>query len=414
MTQTWLAFVGIAVLLMVAFVLALIDVAFDYFSKISIRTYREESWKTEYLTDSLEDPMSFLLPLRIGLQGAFTATTVLVTMAFIASDSSQPFLWAFGTMLAVFLVLRETVPNIIARKNPERVLLTLLPAYRVYAKLITPISRPLARFVGLFVGESEDEEDVTEQDVQAFIEAGEEEGILEGDEGRMVQSIVDLGDTVVREVMIPRPEMVAIRHDATFAEVRELFIQEKHGRVPAYRGDLDHIEGLVYAIDLIAFTEANPDSAIKPLIREVRFVPETKKVAELLREFQKSNQTFAMVVDEYGGISGLVTVEDILEEIVGEIHDEFEVVDEEIIKERDDVFLVSGRADIDNVRHELHLEVNGSGFETVSGYILDAIGRIPQTGEVIEHAGVRIEVVDADGQKINKLRFRLPATEGPS
>ena len=418
MIPTWLAFVGIAVLLMVAFVLALIDVAFDYFSKISIRTYREESWKTEYLTTSLEDPMSFLLPLRIGLQGAFTATTVLVTMLFITLGMPQPLAllmaFAFFTMLGAFLVFREAAPNIIARKNPERVLLTLLPAYRVYAKLVTPISRPLAWFVGVFVEETENEEDVTEQDVQAFIEAGEEEGILEGDEGRMVQSIVDLGDTVVREVMTPRPEMVAIRHDATFAEVRELFIQEKHGRVPAYRGDLDHIEGLVYAIDLIAFTEANPDFAIKPLIREVRFVPETKKVAELLREFQKSNQTFAMVVDEYGGISGLVTVEDILEEIVGEIHDEFDIVDEEIIKERDDVFLVSGRADIDNVRDRLHLEVNGSGFETVSGYILDAIGRIPRTGEVIEHAGIRIEVVDADGQRINKVRFRLHATEGTS
>ena len=414
MTPTWLAFVGIAGLLMVAFVLALIDVAFDYFSKISIRTYREESWKTEYLTSSLEDPMSFLLPLRIGLQGAFTATTVLVTMLFITAGTPQPLLMAFAAMLGAFLVFREAVPNIIARKNPERVLLTLLPAYRVYAKLVTPISRPLAGFVGVFVEESGDEEVVTEQDVQAFIEAGEEEGILEGDEGRMVQSIVDLGDQVVREVMIPRPEMVAIRHDATFAEVRELFIEEKHGRVPVYRGDLDHIEGLVYAIDLIAFAEANPDAAIKPLIREVRFIPETKKVAELLREFQKSNQTFAMVVDEYGGISGLVTVEDILEEIVGEIHDEFDIVDEEIIKERDDVFLVSGRADIDHVRDELHLEVNGSGFETVSGYILDAIGRIPRTGEVIEHAGVRIEVVDADGQRINKVRFRLHTTEGTS
>ena len=127
MTPTWLAFVGIAGLLMVAFVLALIDVAFDYFSKISIRTYREESWKTEYLTSSLEDPMSFLLPLRIGLQGAFTATTVLVTMLFITAGTPQPLLMAFAAMLGAFLVFREAVPNIIARKNPERVLLTLLP-----------------------------------------------------------------------------------------------------------------------------------------------------------------------------------------------------------------------------------------------------------------------------------------------
>lgn len=406
MISTWLATLGIALLLVVALFLALLDVAFDYFSKISIRTYREEGWKTEYLTRSLEDPMSFMLPLRIGLQGAFTGITVLVTMLFLFSSAPQPLLMAFGTMLAIFLVFRETFPNIIARKNPERVLLTLLPAYRVYAKLVTPISRPLSRFVGVFIQDSE-EEVVTDEDVQAYIEAGEEEGILEGDEGRMVQSIVDFGDKVVREVMTPRPEMVAIRNDANLAEVRELFTKEKHSRVPVYRDNLDHIEGLVFAIDLIAFLEANPETSIKPLVREVGFVPETKKVSELLSEFQRRNQTLTMVVDEYGGISGLVTVEDILEEIVGEIHDEFDEVDQEIVREREGVFLVSGRADIDNVKEELHLEVNGSGFETVSGYVLDAIGRIPQVGEIIENAGLRIEVVDADGQRINKVRFRM-------
>lgn len=412
---TWLAFVGVGVFLVAVLILAVIDVGFDYFSKISIRTYREDSWKTEFLTRSLEDPMSFLLPVRIGLQGAFIAVTVLVTMLFITSSpTSRSLLGAFASVLAIYLVFREAVPNIIARKNPERVLLTLLPAYRIYAKLVTPISRPLFRFVGVFVVEGEDEEPVTEEDVQAYIEAGEDEGILEGDEGRMVQSIVDLGDKIVREVMTPRPEMVAIRHDATLAEVRGLFIEEKHTRVPVYRDSLDHIEGLIYAIDLIAFAEANPDAAIKPLIRDVRFVPETKKVAELLAEFQTGAQTFAMVVDEYGGISGIVTVEDILEEIVGEIHDEFDVVDEDIVKEREDVFLVSGRADIDDVKNELDLKVNGSGFETVSGYILDVIGRIPRTGEVIEHEGLRIEVVDADGQRINSVRFRLDVPESTS
>ena len=409
MISSWFAALGITLLLTLAFFLALIDVAFDYFSKISIRTHREEGWKLEYLTRSLEDPMSFLLPLRIGLQGAFTGTTVLVTMLFLSSSTSrlQPLFFAFGTMLAIFLVFRETLPNIIARKNPERVLLTLLPAFRVYSKLVTPISRPLFRFVCAFIHESAEDEVPTDEDVQAFIETGEEEGILEGDEGRMVQSIVDLGDKVVREIMTPRPEMVAIRNDATLGEVRALFAKEKHARVPVYRESLDRIEGLVYAIDLIAFLEANSDAAIKPLIRDVSFVPETKKVSALLAEFQRSNQTLTMVVDEYGGISGLVTVEDILEEIVGEINDEFDEVDEEIVKEREGVFLVSGRADIDDVKEQLHFEVNGSGFETVSGYVLHSIGRIPRVGEVIENAGLRIEVVDADGQRINKVRFRL-------
>ena len=144
----------------------------------------------------------------------------------------------------------------------------------------------------------------------------------------MVQSIVDLGNMIVREVMTPRPELVAIRYDCTLSEARETFTAERHARMPAYRENLDKIEGLVYAIDLLAFEEANPETVIKPLVRDVRFVPETKKVSALLREFQMSKQTIAMVVDEYGGISGLVTIEDIVEEIVGEIYDEFDKVDE--------------------------------------------------------------------------------------
>jgi magnesium and cobalt exporter, CNNM family len=409
MIPIWVAELGSGLLLVLALFLSLIDVAFDYFSKISIRTYEEEGWKTAYLTRALEDPMSLLLPLRLGLQGAFIAMTVLVTMSYLSSDVPQPLLASFGTMVVAYLIFREAVPNIVARKNPERVLLALLPAFRIYAKLLSPISRPLLGLVGVFVSEPEQTEEVTHEDVRAYIEAGEEEGILEGNEGRMVQSIVRLGDKLAREVMTPRPEVVAIREDATIGELRALFAEEKYSRVPVYRENLDHVLGLVYVIDLIAAHDASPDSSFASLLREVSFVPEVKKVGELLAELQRGKQTMAMVVDEYGGVCGLVTVEDILEEIVGEIHDEFDEVDQEIVQENEGVFLVSGRADIDDVKDVLHLEVNGSGFETVSGYVLEAMGRIPKVGDFIEHDGIRIEVVDADGQRINKVRFRLPS-----
>jgi CBS domain containing-hemolysin-like protein len=290
------------------------------------------------------------------------------------------------------------------------VLLLLLPAFRIYARIVNPISRPLARLVSYFVERGEEtEEKATEEEVQAYIEAGKEEGILLGDEGRMVQSILYLGDKVVREVMTPRTQIVAIPENATVGELRGLFAEQKYSRVPVYREDLDHVVGLVYVLDLIAAHEAPPEASFQSMIRDVSFVPESKKLGDLLRELQRARETLSMVVDEYGGVCGLVTVEDILEEIVGEIHDEFDEVDQEIVQEKEGVFLVSGRADIDELKEILHLDVNGSGFETVSGYVLDAAGRIPQTGDVIEHEGVRIEVVDADGQRINKVRFRIPA-----
>jgi CBS domain containing-hemolysin-like protein len=410
MISIQLAEIAIFFLLALALFLSLIDVAFDYFSKISMRAYEEGGWKTGYLTRALEDPMELLLPLRIGLQGAFIAITVLVTMLYLAMEVPQPLLMAFVSMVFCFLFFREVIPNIVARKNPEKVLVLLLPAFRIYARIVNPISRPLARLVSYFVSNGDKpEEKATEEEVQAFLDAGKEEGILEGDKERMVQSILYLGDKVVREVMTPRTEIVAIAENATVGELRALFAEEKYSRVPVYREDLDHVLGLVYVIDLIAAHEAPPGASFQSMIRDVSFVPESKKLGDLLRELQRARETLAMVVDEYGGVCGLVTVEDILEEIVGEIHDEFDEVDQEIVQEKEGVFLVSGRADIDELKDLLHLDVNGEGFETVSGYVLDAAGRIPRSGDVIEHEGVRIEVVDADGQRINKVRFRLPA-----
>jgi CBS domain containing-hemolysin-like protein len=309
------------------------------------------------------------------------------------------------------LVVREVLPNFIARISPERVLLGLLPAFRLYDVLIWPLSRPLSHLVRAFVQDEEEkseDEGVSEEEVQAFIETGEEEGILEGDEGRMVQSIVDLGDKVVREIMTPRPEMVAVRREAKLAELRQLFMDEKYSRVPVFEESLDRIVGLVFAIDLLAYADRSAEEPIESLIRPVQFVPETKKVADLLREFQRSRSTFAVVIDEYGGTSGLLTVEDILEEIVGEIHDEFdEEVAEEFVREGDGTFLVSGRADIDLLKEKLGLDVNGKGFDTVSGFVLAVIGRVPQAGEAIDYQGMTIEVVDAEGHRINKVRFRL-------
>ena len=405
-----LTLIGISCLLALALFLSTIDVAFHYFSKITIRQYSEEGWKTEFLGRCLEDPMRLLLPIRIGIQGGLIAVTVLLTQFYIDRSSAQALVLAFLTMLLVYLIFREVLPNFIARISPERVLLALLPAFRIYDALIWPISRPLSHLVRAFVQDEEETEDagVSEEEVQAFIETGEEEGILEGDEGRMVRSIVDLGDKVVREIMTPRPEMVGVCREANLAELRQLFMDEKYSRVPVFEENLDHIVGLIHAIDVVSYADRSAEEPIDSLIRPVKFVPETKKVSDLLREFQRSHSTIAMVVDEYGGTSGLLTVEDIIEEIVGEIHDEFdEEVGEEFVREGEGVFLVSGRADVDLLKEKLGLDVNGKGFDTVSGLVLAALGRVPQSGEAIDYQGLTIEVVDAEGQRINKVRIRL-------
>jgi CBS domain containing-hemolysin-like protein len=280
-----LAALAILLLLALALFLSIIDVAFDYFSNFSMRAYEEGGWKSSYLSRALEEPMELLLPLRIGLQTSFIGITVLVTMLYLAMGVPQPLLLAFVTMVFCFLLFREAIPNIVGRKSPEKVLALLLPAFRVYARIVNPVSRPLASLVSFFSStDGKPEEKATEEEVHAYIEAGKEGGILEGDEGEMVQSLLFLGDKVVREVMTPRPEIVAISEEATVGELRALFAEQKYSRVPVYREDLDHVVGLTYVVDLIAAHDAPPESSIRPMIRDVSFVPESKKLGDLLRE----------------------------------------------------------------------------------------------------------------------------------
>ena len=407
MTTGDLTLLGITALLALILFLAIIEVAFNHLNKISIRALRE-GWKTDFLAQCLEEPMNFILPLRVGIQGALIGLTVLVTNFYIGSGLPRAIVFAFLTMLPLILIFREMLPRIIARRNPERIVVKLLPAFRIYLRLVMPVSRPLLKLVRLVEKQENGEGDeASEVEVQAFIEAGEEEGILEGDEGRLVQSIVDFGDTIVREVMTPRLDIVAIKRGATLAELGELFVEEKNSRLPVYEDELDNIAGVVFAIDFVGLRDASPDSPIDPLIREVKFVPETKKVSDLLTELQRSRATLAIVVDEYGGTSGLVTIEDILEEIVGDIHDEFDEVDQAIVEEGEGVYLVSGRADIDEIKDKLHLDINGRNFETVSGFLLDTLGRVPHSGEVLDREGLKIVVVEADGRRINKVRFKI-------
>ena len=239
----------------------------------------------------------------------------------------------------------------------------------------------------------------------------EEQGLIEGDERRLLQSIVDFGDTLVREVMTPRPDMVAIRADATLDELRALFREQEYSRIPVYKENLDNIVGIVFVKDLIRLTDAESGHAAAAgsarLIRPATFVPETKRVPEMLKEFQRKQVQIAIVVDEYGGTAGLVTIEDLLEEIVGEIRDEYDVETEPIVDEGDGSFVFSAKVNIDEVRERLGVEIEPEGFETVGGYVLTRVGRVPAVGETFELDGLQVEVLEAERRRIHKVRVRL-------
>jgi CBS domain containing-hemolysin-like protein len=248
---------------------------------------------------------------------------------------------------------------------------------------------------------------------KAYIDTAEQEGLIEGEERRLLQSIVDFGDTLVREVMTPRPDIVAIRDTATVGDVRALFREQEYSRFPVYKESLDNIAGFVFVKDLVVLSTADDARPVTTLLRPAVVVPETKRVPELLKQFQRQQTQCAIVVDEYGGTAGLVTIEDLLEEIVGEIRDEYDVESEPIVDEGSGRWVFSGKVNIDEVIQRLNVDIEREGFETVGGYLMSHLGRVPAVGEKLEMDGLIVEVLDAERRRINKVRMckKLAATE---
>jgi putative hemolysin len=292
------------------------------------------------------------------------------------------------------------------------VLAAILPPFSVLARAMAPISGGLMRLLNN--GRPERAANTPAPDDQeqgevahAYLEAGEEQGLIERDERRLLQSIVDFGDTLVREVMTPRPDIVAIQAHATLGDLRALFREQEYSRFPVYQENLDNIAGVVFVKDLIQLADITDDrQPITPLVRPMTFVPETKRVPELLKEFQRKQVQIAIVVDEYGGTAGLVTIEDLLEEIVGEIRDEYDVETEPVVDEGNGSYVFSAKVSFDEMRERLGLDVEPEGFETVGGYILTRLGRVPAVGETFELDGLIVEVLEAERRRIHKVRFR--------
>jgi CBS domain containing-hemolysin-like protein len=259
------------------------------------------------------------------------------------------------------------------------------------------------------------EEEATLEAVDALIEAGEEEGILEESDRELVRSAVEFGDKVVREVMTPRPEMFAVPASTTLEEFLQMIESRPYSRVPVYKGTIDQATGIVFAHDLLRIRDEDARTqTVASIQRSATFVPETKKVNELLREMQREKQHMRIVIDEYGGVAGLVTIEDLLEEIVGSITDEHEDDAESVVHEPDGSWIVPGNLQIEQLDDLLGGDAEiPKDFEatTIAGLVSEAAGRIPQAGEVIEHYGVRFEILASTDRRIERLRISRIAEE---
>lgn len=318
-------------------------------------------------------------------------------------------------VLGVVALGDQLIPFILVARHdePEPILEHWMPVLRLAVFLALPltfpvlISRTIARL--LEPTELEPEPPDAQEPLQELIEAGEQEGLLEKGEGELVQSVVDFGDKVVREVMTPRPEIAAIEVNASIEDFRKLFREKPYTRFLAYSGQLDNVEGIVSVRDLM---ELSPDEqarvSLRGQIRPVPFVPETKSIKELLRELQQSTTQMAVVIDEYGRVAGLVTIEDLLEEIVGEIRDAVEPHAQDIVKESGHSYIVAGHTELAQLADQLHVPIEGHDYSTVAGLVMTHLGHVPSAGEKVEENGLTFEVLEANQRTVLKVRMRIP------
>jgi CBS domain containing-hemolysin-like protein len=393
--------------------LGTVESAFSAMMRLSLRLVAERGGRDEWLGRCLDEPLLLFVPLRLASGLVAIAIVMLLVEAF-GLDGAHRVLAVALFSAGVLVACGWVVPMLIVRGDPERVLDMLLPAFAPVVRVMQPVVALLARPAAVRKERpgqpSADAEEEQGEAAQAYIEAGAQEGLIEGDERRLIQSIVEFGDTLVREVMTPRPDIVAIRAEATLGDLRALLREQAYSRVPVFKESLDNILGVVFVKDLVQLTDAD-ERTVSAIMRPAHVVPETKPVADLLREFQHRRVQIAIVVDEYGGTAGLVTLEDLLEEIVGEIRDEYDEEAEPVVDLGDGAYVFSGKVDIDELADRLGVEIAREGFETVGGYLLSRVGRVPAVGEVLEVDGLAIEVLEAERRRVTKVRVRASQAE---
>ncbi len=405
--------------LLILTLLATFESALAQLSEVQLRVLlaeNERSFHARLLRELVENRQRILLTLSMGIQLMIVGLAIAAVSLFNQWGFEHALTASLAAMIIVISAFRQFLPRLLAQNNPERTLLRLLPVFSAFYTIFWPPAYPIYRALQVLKSRSPEpaDEESSGEEIQAFIDVGEQEGIIEAAEGQLIQSIVELGDRRVRDVMTPRGDIVAVSAQATIEDALRTMVETRHSRLPVYRNHLDDIEGIVVLRDLVAASLSGRSAErVTAVMRPVYFVPETKRAADLLQEMKRARLHIALVVDEYGGIAGLVTLEDLLEEIVGEIHDEEQPESAEILEQPDGTFLVKGTTDVRKLELFFHIELESDDFTTVAGLILKRLDHLPTIGESIEYKGFRFEVADADARRIRTVRIHPPPSASP-
>jgi putative hemolysin len=357
--------------------------------------------------------IGFLASAFAGVSLATSLTDLLIDVGVSESYAGALGLLVVTILLSLFtIVFGELVPKTLALAHPEAFALGLARPVDIIGRIFRPIvalltatTRTISRAFGADVTT---EAQITAEELRLIVERGGEQGILEAEEEQMINAVIELGDRRLHEVMVPRIAIVALPASSSFDEVVDLIIEEGNSRLPVYETSVDEVVGILYAKDLLPFLKSNADSRpnLRSLLRTPVFVPESMTIDDLLHEFQRRKVHIAIVLDEYGGTAGLVTIEDLLEEIVGEIQDEYDVEEPLVEKLDDHSARVDGRSSVDDLLDlwdiKLQLE-DEDEYDTVGGLVYHRIGGIPQPGDEVHLDGLRLTVETTDGRRVGKV-----------
>jgi putative hemolysin len=317
-------------------------------------------------------------------------------------------------VLGMQLVAYAVVRSISASHGDEIALRAAYPV-RTLAWCLHPVLLLVVALTAKFAQPNGNSHEDTDIPVVEIGMALEEDGeLLDQREVEMIRGVVELDDTVAREIMIPRVDMTVAEIGMPIGDMAEIMVEKGHSRIPVFRERLDRIEGIAYARDILgvlATRDNAPDILVESILRPALFIPESKSLEDLLSEFQTRRVHMAIVVDEYGGVSGLVTIEDLLEEIVGEILDEFDEGEPEIISLSDTEYMMDARTSIDDLNELLDLVVEGDGFDTLGGFVYQRLGKIPNPGDLMDYDGLKIEVISTTGRRLKRLKVTKPPLE---
>jgi CBS domain containing-hemolysin-like protein len=397
------------------------------FAKSSIASVRRErvQWLVvhevpgavalEALRSTPLGPSGSVAVLKYVTLGAAIVSAVAVAIAIGGIHWTLAYLAGAGALAAVGIV--HVAAAGLARLYGERAALRLARPVRELARLLGPLLTLEERAAQSLTNPLGEEIAPAANGPAEGLGIDEDEETLDEHEARMIRGVVDLDRTIAREVMVPRVDMVTVHLGAPMSEVVRTMTESGHSRIPVTRGDVDHIEGIVHSREILGLLgdgNGTQSTLTMDIVRQALFIPEYKTLEELLREFQDTQRHIAIVVDEYGGVSGLVTIEDLLEEIVGEITDEFDVEEPGVEQVGDGEFVLDARIGIDDAGEVLSTELVGDGFDTLGGFVYQRLGRIARTGDFVVHDGLRFEVLSTAGRRVKRLRVTRIGEPGES